>query len=54
MAIPNDFYGMHKMVTITADIMFVGGTPILVTHLRGIKFCTAEFVIKRTAKLGRF
>jgi hypothetical protein len=50
-AIPNDFYKMHKMVTITADVMFVGGIPFLVTYSRGIKFRTAEFVVKRTAKL---
>ena len=29
--IPRDFYKLHKMVTITDDIMFVGGVPFLVT-----------------------
>ena len=26
-AIPGDFYKMHKMVTLTADVMFVSGIP---------------------------
>jgi hypothetical protein len=50
-AIPNDFYKMHRMMTITADVMFVGGIRFLVTYSRGIKFRTAKFVEKRTAKL---
>ena len=30
-AIPRDFYKMHKMVTLTADVMFISGIPFLVT-----------------------
>ena len=49
--IPRDFYKLHKMVTIMADVMFVSGVPFLVTFLRKIKFWTAEFIPKRTARL---
>ena len=38
------------MVTITADVMFINGILLLVTFLRKIKFRTAAFVLKRTAK----
>jgi hypothetical protein len=41
---------MHKMVTITADIMFVNKILFLFTFSRNIKFRTAEVVPKRTAK----
>jgi hypothetical protein len=50
-AIQKDLYRMHTMVTITADVMSVGGIQCLVTYSRGINFCTAEFVAKRTAKI---
>ena len=50
-AIPRDLYRLHRMVTITADVMFVSGVPFLVTFSRKIKFRTAECVPKRTAKL---
>ena len=42
---------MHKMVTLTADVMFVSGIPFLVTFSRNIKFRTTECVPRRTAKL---
>ena len=29
-AIPREFYKMHKMVTITADVMFINGISFLV------------------------
>ena len=32
--IPRDFYKLNKMVTITADVMFVSGILFLVTFLR--------------------
>ena len=50
-AIPKDFYQMHKKVTLTVDVMFVSGIPFLVTFSRNIKFRTAECVPRRTAKL---
>ena len=49
-AIPREFYRMHKMVTITADVMFINGIAFLVTLSRKLKFRTVEFVPKRTAK----
>ena len=49
--IPRDFYKLHNMVTITDDVMFVIGIPFLVTFSINIKFCTAEFIPKRTARL---
>ena len=49
MAIPRDFYKLHKFVTLTADVMFVCGIPFLVTHLRGIKCFTGEFLPGRKA-----
>ena len=50
-AIQRDFYIMHKMVILTADVMFINGVPFLVTFSRNIKFWTAECVPRRTAKL---
>ena len=53
-AIPREFYKMHNMVTFTADAMFINGILFLEAFLRKIKFRTAEFVPKRTAKsLGK-
>ena len=49
--VPRDFYKLHKMVSITADVMFVSGIPFMVTFSRKIKFWTAEFIPKRTARL---
>ena len=37
LAIPREFYKMHKMVTITADVMFINGISFLVTFSRKIK-----------------
>ena len=48
--IPREFYKMHKMVTIAADIMLIHGILFLVTFLRKIKFKTAEYEPKRAAK----
>ena len=49
--IPRDFYKLYKMVTITADVMFVSGVPFLVTFSRKIKIWTAEFIPKWKARL---
>ena len=46
-----DFYRLYKMVIITAGVMFVSGIPFLITFLRKIKFRTAEFIPKWTARL---
>ena len=29
--VPRYFYGVHKFVTLTADVMFVNGVPLLMT-----------------------
>jgi hypothetical protein len=39
----------HKVVTLTADLMFVSGIPFLVTLSRGIRLYTAEYMLTRTA-----
>ena len=49
-AIPREFYKMHKMVTITAYVMFINGILFLMTFSRKIKFRTAEHAPKRTSK----
>ena len=49
-AILRGFYKIHKMVTITANVMFINGVLFLVTIPRKIKFRTAEYVLKRTAR----
>jgi hypothetical protein len=38
---PQDFYKLHKIVTITADLMFVNEIAFLVTFSSKIKFRTA-------------
>jgi hypothetical protein len=48
--IPQDFMELHKYMTIVADIMFVNGSPFLVTSSRGISLVTIEFLPSRTAK----
>ena len=48
--IPRDFYRLHKFVTLSADLMFVGGLPFLITSSRHIKSANAEFVPTRTAQ----
>ena len=37
-AVPKDSIKLHKSVTLVADMMFVNGTPLLITMSRGIKF----------------
>ena len=47
-SIPDDFYRLNKFVVIAADVMFMAGIPFFVTHLRKIKFTTAEYLPLRT------
>ena len=49
--IPQDFYSLHKMVTITDYFMFFSRIPFLVTFSIKVKFRTAEFIPKRIAIL---
>jgi hypothetical protein len=39
---------LNKNVTITADVMLVGGLGFMITSSRGIKFNTTEYVAKRS------
>ena len=47
--IPRYFYGLHKFVTLTADVMFVNGVPFLVTLSCKIRLFTVEFLPSCTA-----
>ena len=48
--IPDEFYRLNTFVTIAADVMFVAGVPFVVTYPRKIKFATAEYLPRRTAR----
>ena len=39
-----DFYKLHKFVTITDDVMFVNGNAFMITSERNIKFATVEHI----------
>ena len=47
--IPNDFYRLHKFVTLVADVMFVNGLAFFTTRSRDIRLITAEHVPHRSA-----
>eukprot|EP00804_Cyclotella_cryptica_P002560 CCRYP_010401-RA/>CCRYP_010401-RA protein AED:0.15 eAED:0.13 QI:0/0/0/0.5/1/1/8/0/1350 len=49
-AIPKDYYELHKFVTLTADVMFVNGIPLFTTLSRDLRMFTAEHLPSRTAK----
>ncbi|KAL7520314.1 hypothetical protein ACHAWX_005044, partial [Stephanocyclus meneghinianus] len=42
---------LHSFLTLTLDILFVNGIPILLTRLRGIQLIKIEFLPKQTAKI---
>ena len=46
---PEDFYQLHKFVTLTADVMFVNGIPFLVTFSRNILLGTCKYLHTRTS-----
>ena len=46
--VPRYFYGVHKSVNLTADVMFVNGVPFLVTLSRKNRLFTVEFRQSRT------
>jgi hypothetical protein len=46
--IPREIVDLNKNVTITADVMFVGGLGFMITSSRGIKFTTTEYVVNRS------
>ena len=47
--IPRDFYMLHRIVTLTADVMFVNGFPFLVTQSRNIRLLTVVLLPDRHA-----
>ena len=47
--IPIDFYKLQKLVIITADVMFVNGTALLVTSEIKFKLATLKHIPRRTA-----
>ena len=49
-SIPNDFYKLHRFVTLVADVMFVNAVPFLVTKSQKIGLRTAEHVPNRTGQ----
>ena len=49
-AIPKNFMKLHKSVTLTADVMFVNVTLLLINMSHGIKFVTAKQIPLRTYK----
>ena len=46
--IPRDLFERLRIVTLTADVMFVNGIPFLITQSRAIKLVTVEFLPSRT------
>jgi hypothetical protein len=48
--IPRIFLDRHRVVVLTADVMFVNGVPFLVSLARGLNLLTCEFLPVRTAK----
>ena len=46
--IPRYFYRLKKFATLKADVMFVSGTPFLVTFSQKIKMITTKYVHSRT------
>ena len=47
--VPRYFYEVHRLVTLTADVMFVNGVPFLVTLSRKLRLFTVEYLPSRTA-----
>ena len=46
--IPRETIEQNKMVTLTADIMFVNGIPFIVTYVRGMGMITVEWMPNMT------
>ena len=46
--VPRYFYGVHKFVTLTADVMFVNRVSFLVTLSRKISLFSVEFFLSLT------
>jgi hypothetical protein len=46
--IPKEIVDLNKDITITADMMFVGGLGFMITAARKIKFTTLKYVARRS------
>merc|ERR1712155_172694 len=47
--IPREFYVLHQIVSLTADVMFINGFPFLITFSRNIRLITIELLVNRRA-----
>ena len=47
--VPRYFYGLHKYMTLTADVMFVNRVPFLLTPSQKIRLFTSEYLTSQTA-----
>ena len=50
MAVPCNFWVLHKYVNLVADVCSVKNVAFLVTMSRGIKFVAVDFIRTRNAK----
>ena len=50
-SVPRSIVDKFKYVTLVGDVMFVCGLPFFISMSRGIKFITAQYRPRRTAKL---
>ena len=49
-AVPKDILKWHKFINLVKYVMFVNGTPFLITMSHGIDFVTVEQVLTRMDK----
>ena len=50
MNIPEDFYKLHKFVTLTTDVMFSNGNAFMITPARKLEFATVEHIQSQTSE----
>ena len=50
-SVPQTIVDKYKYVTLVGDVMFVCGLPFFISMSRGIRFVTAQYRPRRTAKL---
>ena len=48
--VPKDFLEFHKFLTLVADVIFLNGSPLLITMSPGIKFVSVKHITPSTAK----
>ena len=49
MKIQEDFYKLHKFVTLTSGFMFVSGNAFMITSSKKLKFLTFDHISSQTA-----